>query len=80
MKLSETAFSDIGRKMSGRVSGKEHVRRTALQTLQRVVDGIKYSELLNMFGADPDAEIYGYLDKLRQEAIDAIDTIKSVEK
>lgn len=73
-------MSDLGRKMSGKVSGKEQIRRISLQTLQQLVNGISYNNLHDMFGGDFDPEVAEYLDGLRKDAVHAIEIIKGVEK
>ena len=80
VQLAESITSDLGRKMTGKVSSKEHIRRTALLTLQRVADEISTNNLQRLFGSTPDEEIYGYMDTLRADVINAIKTIKSIEE
>ena len=78
--LNESIGSEISRKMTGKLSGKEHARRTGLLALQRIVDGLSDKNFFHAFGDNPDGEIYGYTDDLRKEAIQAIKVLKSIEQ
>jgi len=76
--LTEGVMGDLGRKMTGRISEIDSVRRTAKNGLQQAINGLERPEA--MFGDPPDSgEIYGYLEKVRKELIQvfmAIDKIK----
>lgn len=82
MKLEEmSVVSDIGRKMSGRLSGKEHVRRIALTTLEQIANWSDPKELRRMFEGEISEEALEFLHRrIRLEAIEAIKAIKTVEK
>lgn len=79
--VNESVGSEIKRKLQGKVSGKEQIRRVALSVLQQVVDRTSRKELTKLFGEEPDInKIHDWLDITRKDAIKAIKLIKAVEK
>lgn len=81
MKLNEMSIvSDIGRSMTGRVSGKQQIRRVALRALQTAADTLDPRELRRMLEeTDPESVIEFLNQRVRREAIEAIKMIKAVE-
>ncbi len=73
-------MSDLARKMQGKVSGKQQLRRIGRGALQRIVDGTEPKMLRDiMANNDPEAVIE-YIHTLRKDAIEAIKTIDLVEE
>ena len=79
MKLNEMSFmSDVARGLEGRLSGKEHIRSVALRSLQRIERNLDPRSLRRM-GVE-DERLIGWLRELRNDAVEAIETIRGVEK
>ena len=73
--LTESITSDIKRKIQGKVSGKQQIKRIALSALQSMVNGI---EDMNKHLDDPE-QFRKYIVGQRKELIEAIKIIKAVE-
>jgi len=73
--ISETVMSDLKRKMQGKVSGKQQIKRIALSALQSMVDGIKEMDK----HLDDPKEFQSFIVSQRKELIKAIKIIKAVE-
>jgi len=73
--LDESIASDIKRKLQGKVSGKQQIKRIALSALQRMVDGIKEMDK----HLDDPKEFQKWAVEQRKDLIEAIKIIKAVE-
>ena len=77
--LNESVGSEISRKVSGKLSGKEHARSIGINKLQLIERMLHPKELRAMF-EDMDEGQIKFFNEVRQEAIDGIKTLKSIEK
>ena len=77
--LNESIGSEISRKMTGRLSSKEHARSIGLNKLNFIARALEPKELRAMF---PDMETgqVEFFMELRKEAIEGIKILKSIEQ